>query len=175
MHACIHECMHLLSYCNLPILRFIFTSVFIWWMLNGNQRASQNKVRGSTAGDLQQLPGKKTSQWSGEETQREKEEKKWRDGDKKWWEWQTGQRELYNTGNTHGSETFKINHFEFDIKVRRRCTLMKRMWCQPARSSSLMVPWKPPSWAQKIGTDKDGWCDRLMHLVEETAVGWLDN
>lgn len=67
---------------------------------------------------------------SGEETQREKEEKKWRHGDKKWWEWQTGQRELYNTGNTHGSETFKINHFEFDMKVRRRCTLMKRMWCQ---------------------------------------------
>lgn len=88
--------------------------------------------------------------------------KKLRDGDKKWWEWQTGQSELYNTGHTHGSETFKINHFEFDMKVRRRCTLMMMMWCQPASSSSLMVPWKPPSWGQKIGTDRMAdvitWC-----------------
>lgn len=31
-------------------------------MLNDNQKAPQNKGRGSTAGDLQQLPGKKNKQ-----------------------------------------------------------------------------------------------------------------
>lgn len=36
------------------------------------EQSGEKKLRGSTAGDLEQLPGKKTSQW--EEAQREKEE-----------------------------------------------------------------------------------------------------